>query len=299
MTPIHRRTLLSALPAFCLTPVFAQETSRPRGGKVPDYRIFEAPPATHALSRHDIAVEGQGYRLFLAIPAADPPAGGWPSLWMLDGNAAFDRLAAGDLAAHSGLAVIGIGYPVEQSFDTTARALDYTPASLTPDPEGGRGRKTGGADAFRARLTGPLREAVAGRVGLDPARRVLWGHSYGGLFTLHCLLSDPGAFAGWVAASPSSGFGGGALRNMLAGAPQLPPGRIAPLRILLGDSEHRRGTEAPKAPRPSPETLALADLLGRRADLDVRVTVLEGLGHGQTFTASFAQALDLAAGLRA
>jgi predicted alpha/beta superfamily hydrolase len=294
MKQLNRRTLLSALSAFCLAPpAFGQE----RGSKVPDYRIFDAPPATHVLSRHDITVEGQGYRLFLAVPVADPPAGGWPSLWMLDGNAVFDRIAAEDLEGHAGLVIVGIGYPVERIFDTTARALDYTPASLIPDPEGGRGRKTGGADAFRARLTGPLRVSVEERVRLDPARRVLWGHSYGGLFTLHCLLSEPEVFAGWAPTSPSSGFGGGVLRDMLARAPHLPPGRIAPLRIMMGDSEHRRGTEPPAQPRPSPETIALAELLDLREDLDVEVTVLEGLGHGQTFTASFARAMELASGI--
>lgn len=290
---LTRRALLAALSAACLAPPLAAQD---RSGGPARYPLFDDPPDTHALTRFDMTVEGQGYRLFMAIPTGAPSAEGWPSLWMLDGNAAFDRLGAGDLRRHAGLAVIGIGYPVDERFDTTARALDYTPASAVPDTETARGRPTGGADAFRARLTGPLRRAVGERAPLDPARRVLWGHSYGGLFTLHCLLSQPLAFAGWVAASPSSSFGGGVLHRMAATAPHLPPGRTAPLRILLGDSEHRRGSAPPDGPRPSPQTLALAELLGRRTDLDVQLTVLKGLGHGETFAATFPQAMALAAG---
>ncbi len=300
MNAFSRRAVLAGLSSLCLArAAAAQEVRRARFAEAPRWRIFDTPPDTHALLRHDIAVDGRGYRLFMAVPRADPPAAGWPSIWMLDGNAVFDRLTAAELGARPGLAVLGIGYPVDQVFETTARALDYTPASLIPDPEGGRGRETGGADAFRARLTGPLRLAAETQAPLDPARRVLWGHSYGGLFTLHCLLSQPDAFAGWAPASPSTGFGGGVLRHIAADAPQLAPGRVAPLRIMLGDSEHRRNADAPVAPRPSPETLALAALLEKRTDLAVRVEVLAGLGHGQTFAASFAPALDLAAGLAA
>ena len=311
MIQLNRRSLLLGLPALCLAQTaLAQQPGqeappgayRQRFEKPPEYRIFDTPLQSHVLSRHDVTVEGHGYRLFVAIPRSPAPEQGWPSLWMLDGNSVFDRLTAADLESHPGLVVIGVGYPLDQSFDTTARALDYTPVSLTPNPEGGpgggRGRETGGADAFRARLTGPLRQRVEGLAPLDPARRVLWGHSYGGLFTLHCLLSEPQAFAGWAPISASTGFGGGVLRQMLELAPRLPAGQRAPVRIMLGDSERRRGSDASIKTRPNPETIALADLLRQREDLEVEVTVFAGLGHGQTFTASFPQVLDLAASIR-
>ncbi|SIT13321.1 alpha/beta hydrolase-fold protein [Paracoccus saliphilus] len=182
MTDTSRRSLLASLPAICLAgKLAAQGTSRYRFDKPPEYHVFDNPPETHALSRFDIVVDGRGYRLFLAVPKAIAPPEGWPSLWMLDGNAVFDRIHADHLTRHSGLVIIGVGYPVDRIFDTTARALDYTPESLVSNPEEGRGRETGGANAFRARLTGALREAVEAECPLDPLRRVLWGHSYGGL----------------------------------------------------------------------------------------------------------------------
>ena len=299
MIILRRRALLGGLSALCLArPLAAQDVRRDRPVKAPEYRLFDSVHDSHLLSREDVTVDGRGYRLFRAVPRTAPPAGGWPSIWMLDGNSVFDRLGPEDLARHPGLAIVGVGYPVDQGFDTTSRALDYTPVSLVPEPEGGRRRATGGADAFRARLTGPLRRAAEGAgETFDPTRRVLWGHSYGGLFTLHCLLTAPDAFAAWVPVSPSSGFGGNALRHLATDAPRLSQGRIAPVRIMLGDSEHRRGTDAPVMPRPSPETVALAGLLGERTDLDVSLRVFEDHGHGQTFTASFASALGLAAAL--
>src|SRR2546430_9234669 len=37
----------------------------------------------------------------------------------------------------------------------------------------------------------------------DPARRILGGHSLGGLFTLYAMFSDPSLFWGYLAGSPA------------------------------------------------------------------------------------------------
>ena len=88
-----------------------------RQGKVgPDHaaeeaalRLFQTGAATHELSQKVVA-EGPGHRLFVATPKGPAPARGWPVLYMLDGNAAFDFLTPGDLAMAPGLAIVGIGY---------------------------------------------------------------------------------------------------------------------------------------------------------------------------------------------
>ncbi|WP_353474464.1 alpha/beta hydrolase-fold protein [Salipiger sp. H15] len=293
MTP-GRRRFLTTLAALALCPALpAQAQRQPAPAAFP---LFDAPPDSHEITRFDIGADGLAYRLFLARPRGAAPAGGWPSLWMLDGNAAFSRLEPALLAAHPGLAVIGIGYPVEEAFDGAARARDYTPVPLET-PEHGRGRdwQFGGQEAFRARLLGPIAAALAERLPLDHARRSLWGHSYGGVFVLATLLSDPGAFRAYMPISPSTGFGGGALQAMEAGARRLATGR-AEVLVMLGDREHRSGTPEPVAPRPNPETVEMAARLGARGDLDLRLEVLEGLGHGATLPASLARCLALAAG---
>ena len=53
------------------------------------------------------------------------------------------------------------------------------------------------------REAGVLRAAAEDGLRVDPSRRTLWGHSFGGLFTLYALLARPGSFARYAAISPS------------------------------------------------------------------------------------------------
>ncbi|MEF9604585.1 alpha/beta hydrolase, partial [Paracoccus sp. PXZ] len=93
--------------------------------KQAELRIFQTGAPTHALSQKVVAV-GPGYRLFLAVPKAPAPARGWPVLYMLDGNAAFDFLAAEHLALAPGLMIVGIGYDTDRQFARELRTLDFT-----------------------------------------------------------------------------------------------------------------------------------------------------------------------------
>lgn len=249
--------------------------------------LADARSASHSVSRLEISTEAGAYWLFLFAPRGEAPQKGWRSLWMLDGNSVFDRLPAELLAAHPDVAVIAVGYPGVELFDRERRSIDYTPATAgsNVDPRH-PDKQTGGDAVFRAALTGPLRQAVEDRIALDPSRRTLWGHSYGGLFTISTLFAAPESFRCWVPASPSTGFGEGALFVAERTARRV-PGRIAPVHILLGDRERRRDSPAASMPVPSPQTMSLVERLRERPDLAVQVTVLEGLGHGATFAASF------------
>ncbi|WP_258869738.1 hypothetical protein [Paracoccus thiocyanatus] len=138
--------------------------------KQAELRIFQEGSATHALSQKVVAV-GPGYRLFLAVPKAPAPAGGWPVLYMLDGNAAFDFLTAEHLALAPGLVVAGIGYDTDRQFARELRTLDFTAPDgpgdgLRPDHVH-EGRTAGGAAIFHDRLTGPLRDAAEAGLPID------------------------------------------------------------------------------------------------------------------------------------
>ncbi len=151
------------------------------------------------------AITGQRYRIFVSVPETPPPAGGHPVLYALDGNASFPNLASmARTAARRSKAtgqpapiVVGIGYATDNDYDAAGRTRDYTPPSAAaPATEGG-------ADRFLDFIERELKPLVAAMAPVDPNRQALYGHSYGGLCTLHALFTRPAMFQTYVAASPS------------------------------------------------------------------------------------------------
>ena len=88
------------------------------------------------------------------------------------------------------------------------------------DPLGGR--RNGGADAFLDLLDQRIALRVTQLAKIDPARRTLWGHSYGGVLVLHALLTRPAAFDTYAAADPSLWWGDGYLLKEADAAPAWP-----------------------------------------------------------------------------
>lgn len=169
-------------------------------------------PATLPQGRQrdiESTITGQRYRIYINIPTTPAPSAGHPVLFALDGNATFPALAlmARSTASRSASTgrtapvVVGIGYPSGQDFGG-GRTRDYTPPSGKATPAG-----EGGADLFLDFIERELKPLVATLAPLDPARQALFGHSYGGLCTLHALFTRPGMFQTYLAASPSIWYG--------------------------------------------------------------------------------------------
>lgn len=155
------------------------------------------------------AITGQDYRIFIAVPSVPAPAAGFPVLYALDGNATFPTLALmgrsrGGRARDPNRVppvIVGIGYAVDQPY-SIARGRDYTP------PTGSAGPATeGGVELFLDFIERELKPLVATLAPIDPARQALYGHSYGGLCTLHTLFTRPAMFQTYIAASPSIWYG--------------------------------------------------------------------------------------------
>jgi len=167
-----------------------------------------AMPSTHMW---DMAADnGQIYRIFVSFPGTgEPPARGYPVLYVLDGNAMFAAFAeARRIQEYDDIGqsiVVGVGYPGDDAYD--ARRLDdLTPPLLDPPPPLWRDLakyKSGGREKFLDFLTGKLRRDIARRYRVDPDRQSLFGHSLGGLFGLYALYTRPQAFHSIIAASPS------------------------------------------------------------------------------------------------
>ena len=262
--------------------------------KPAELRIFQTGAATHALSQRVVAV-GPGYRLFLARPKGAAPAAGWPVLYMLDGNAAFDFLTPDHLAMVPGLVLVGVGYDTDRQFARELRTQDFTAPDgpghgLRPDHVH-EGRLAGGAAIFHDRLTGPLRAVAEQGLAVDPARRTLWGHSFGGLFVLYALLARPSAFARYASVSPSIWWDEALIRRIAAEAE---PASL-PLLMALGDREKRSGSDGPPPDGPAPATMQFFQDLRGHPGHRAQVHVLPGHVHIEALAGSFPHVLPFAA----
>lgn len=178
------------------TPVLAQEKPAAPGYTMPQTATFDMK-----------AAHGATYRIFVSFPKAAPPEGGYPVLYVLDGNALFASFAETrrmmEWSPGDKTIVVGVGYPTDEAYDVR-RIDDFTGA---PTSSGAYAKfakeKSGGWDRFLDFLTGELRGEIGRRYKTNPDRQSLFGHSLGGLFALHALYTRPGAFHAIIAASPS------------------------------------------------------------------------------------------------
>jgi len=193
--------LLAASLALALAapvPAFAAEPAATAPYAMPETESWDMTSAT-----------GRTYRIFVSRPAGEAPEGGYPVLYVLDGNAMFAGFAeARRIQGFGGrdldkMIVVGIGHPGDQVYDAR-RMEDFTGPLVTPALKQLYAKyPSGGRDAFRAFLLGELKPAIAKRYRVHPQRQALYGHSLGGLFALHLFYAHPGAFDTIVAASPS------------------------------------------------------------------------------------------------
>lgn len=193
------------------------------------------------------AAGGEPYRIFLSVPAGEPPAQGWPLLVTTDGNATFPFAVASlvtqapyPAATNVGWGVVAaIGYPGDEPYNAMRRAWDLGPPPVKSYPpyfEGGPSVLIGGTGELLRFIESELLPKIAGMVRIDPARRSLFGHSFGGLFTLFALFERPQLFVNWIAASPTIYWEGSEILNNEAGR-QAATGSAPFLHLSAGEYE--------------------------------------------------------------
>lgn len=162
------------------------------------------------------AVNGKRYRLLVSEPAGDPPAAGWPVVYLIDANLHFgiavDTARIQERWPDTREAVIvGIAYQTDSVIEALrVRTHDLTPPTPREVTDSGWQRNMGaapddygGMDAYLRMLEEEVRPRVRALLPTDPADETLMGHSLGGLTTLAALLRTPGGFRNYVAISPS------------------------------------------------------------------------------------------------
>ena len=230
------------------------------------------------------ASNSKPYRLLVAWPEGEPPASGWPVLWLLDGedNFAIAAVTARRLAGAGARTGIEPGLIVGVESKTLAqRVYDYTPqvpGYAIPEGLPAHGLRTGGGDAFLDALENELRPLIASRWSIDPERQTLAGHSFGGLLAIHALGTHR-SFSAYAAISPSLWFGVG--EWTAEGDPDAP--------LLLA-----RGTEE-RAFAPADAVQSLAERR-RAAKWPVEYAALDGHDHGTTMLAAMAAVIKAAFG---
>jgi predicted alpha/beta superfamily hydrolase len=122
----------------------------------------------------------------------------YPVLYMTDGDAHIGHTASTiEFLARNGrmseMIVVGI--------TNTDRTRDLTPTKAT-GPFAAQAATAGGADNFLKFIETELIPQIEKTYRVQPYR-ILAGHSLGGLFTVHALITRPDLFKSYVAVSPS------------------------------------------------------------------------------------------------
>ncbi|MDO4937366.1 MAG: alpha/beta hydrolase-fold protein [Sutterellaceae bacterium] len=142
-------------------------------------------------------------------------------IYILDAEKHFASAAA-SAAFFEASRISSLGPAVVVGVVSTDRTRDFTPSASNAKRDGTIDVKAvpvgGDADKFLRFLTTELREAAENRLpsGVRIARRMLIGHSFGGLFTLHALLTQPQAFDAYAALDPSLWWDQGKLAHAAA-----------------------------------------------------------------------------------
>lgn len=295
---LARRSVLTGLPLLMMSTVTKPSlTYAQMRVAETTLEIFKQDVPTHRLDNRAVTLSnGRSFRIFRAIPKTAAPPAGFPILYLLDGNAIFDDLTAELLARAPGLIVIGLGYDTPRKFAMVERTLDYTPRRTgegpQPDPLRPE-RRIGGAFEFLPLLTGDLRILSEEGLVVDPTRRVLGGHSFGGLMTLITLYRQPDAFSAYAPISPSLWWAMEPMERLERQADWNLKSRKR-LFISLGDKEQRSNDKGPPPTGPATETMDLIRRLSSVPQLSVSSRVLEGHVHGATLLGALPHILDWA-----
>lgn len=156
-------------------------------------------------------VSGRDYQVFVQLPPSydQEPDRRYPVLYVTDADYAFPiirqigRRVNLDGPVVEEFILVGLSYAAGDS-GTVSRNRDYTPTANGPS----RASSVlhGQGPAYQTYLKTRVLPFIEDRFRADPARRVLLGHSYGGLLGAQILFTDPTLFQGYVLGSPSFWF---------------------------------------------------------------------------------------------
>lgn len=243
-------------------------------------------------------VSGRDYEVFVSLPAsyATSPDRRYPVLYVTDADYAFPIIR--QIARRVNLnrpvieefILVGLSYSRGDN-PVASRNRDYTPT-----PRGPRSASSmvhGGGRAYQTYLKTQAIPFVEDRFRADPTRRVLLGHSYGGLLGAQIMFTDPGLFRSYVLGSPSFWFDKRHIMTMEADYARSQRDLAADVFMYIGayetPGESTRNTEVDMVG----DLRAMERVLTSRnyPGLRVRSTVLEDEDHLTVAPVGFTRAL--------
>jgi len=171
----------------------------------------------HALKSKHV---GTRYRITVSLPIDydDKPSKKWPVVYLTDGNwysGMVTDIVRGMASCETttDAIVVGIGYPENKKHKSQLEEIYRRAFDLTPIPDEKVEKQhtkftkqktvTGGADKFIKFIQNELFPFVDEKYRVSPKKRVLVGHSFGGLFAAYALLENPRLFTHYLICSPS------------------------------------------------------------------------------------------------
>lgn len=276
----------------CIHSAYAKPTIEPLGPNIADtksaYYDFK-------IKTFHSADQLRTYKVWLAVPKAKKNQAK-AVLYMLDGNAVMDRLKEPmlqKLAADDAPVLVAIGYDTPLPFLSNARSVDYTPnrgdGKIEPDPRSPE-RMSGGSQAFRDFVTGPLAAWVNQEAKIDAQRMGLWGHSYGGLFVLDSLLNSD-YFTHYFAASPSLAWADQRMLNQITQA-KISNATHKKLWLIEGDTQQSAKSQSPNISLDGIDQLRKAALILNQKQVQTKLVIYPQLSHGEVFIPAMQEMFD-------
>ena len=214
---------------------------------------------------------GRTYDIYIRRPSnyQSDKKSTYPVLYLLDGQWDFKLLDSiiGGLYYDKfvpDIIVVGITYSGDNPDYEALRAMDYTQVSVKSLSGSGDAAK------FLSFLKKELFPFMEANYRTDTSRRMLMGSSFGGLFTLYAMLTEPDLFSGYVAASPAVSYAKGAIFDQEAAYAEQHQELPVKLYLLVGELE---GLNKPV--KKFMEIIKERDYKG----LEMETQIVQGEGH--------------------
>ena len=191
-----------------------------------------------------------------------------------------------NLGGYEDAILVGFSYAKGER-GVASRIRDYTP---TNNPAW-RKFTTGGAKAYLSFIRDEAIPFIAAQYRTAPERRMIVGHSLGGLFGAYALIEEPELFSDYILTSPSLWFHDEVIFEMEQAAAEAGSRLKGRVFLAIGATETPSVNGGPHDMRG--QTVSFANLLRSRGydALAVKDVVYDGSTHLTTFPVGFTEAM--------